>query len=86
MRGWMKGEPDAGRPDAAEPNAREPDAGAPHAAHPHQQRVNKEQAACRLFVVPLLVVLDRWRPPFGIAIVLGVVLLTMLAVDRKSVV
>jgi len=39
----------------------------------------KNKLPAVLFVVPSLVVLDRWRPPFGIAIVLGVVLLTVLS-------
>ena len=36
-----------------------------------------------LFVVPSLVVLDRWRPPFGIAIVLGVALLALLSLALR---
>ena len=39
----------------------------------------KNKLPAVLLVVPSLVVLDRWRPPFGIAIVLGVVLLTVLS-------
>ena len=31
----------------------------------------KNKLPAVLLVVPSLVVLDRWRPPFGIAIVLG---------------
>ena len=37
-----------------------------------------------LLVVPSLVVLDRWRPPFGIAIVLEVALLTVLSLVLRS--
>jgi len=44
----------------------------------------KNKLPAVLFVVPSLVVLDRWRPPFGIAIVLGVALLTVLSLVLRS--
>ena len=44
----------------------------------------KNKLPAVLLVVPSLVVLDRWRPPFGIAIVLGVALLTVLSLVLRS--
>ncbi len=44
----------------------------------------KNKLPAVLFVVPSLVVLDRWRPPFGIAIVLGVALLALLSLALRS--
>ena len=44
----------------------------------------KNKLPAVLFVVPSLVVLDRWRPPFGIAILLGVGLLALLSLALRS--
>lgn len=44
----------------------------------------KNKLPAVLFVVPSLVVLDRWRPPFGIAILLGVALLVLLSLALRS--
>ena len=44
----------------------------------------KNKLPAVLFVVPSLVVLDRWRPPFGIAILLGVALLVLLSLVLRS--
>ena len=44
----------------------------------------KNKLPAVLFVVPSLVVLDRWRPPFGIAILLGVALLMLLSLALRS--
>ena len=44
----------------------------------------KNKLPAVLLVVPSLVVLDRWRPPFGIAIVLEVALLTVLSLVLRS--
>ena len=44
----------------------------------------KNKLPAVLLVVPSLVVLDRWRPPFGIAIVLGVALLAVLSLALRS--
>ena len=44
----------------------------------------KNKLPAVLFVVPSLVVLDRWRPPFGIAILLGVALLALLSLALRS--
>ena len=44
----------------------------------------KNKLPAVLLVVPSLVVLDRWRPPFGIAILLGVALLALLSLVLRS--
>ena len=44
----------------------------------------KNKLPAVLFVVPSLVVLDRWRPPFGIAILFGVALLVLLSLALRS--
>lgn len=44
----------------------------------------KNKLPAVLLVMPSLVVLDRWRPPFGIAILLGVALLAVLSLALRS--